>query len=269
MDNKESAKIIILHPDLEKLKAELEKLRTELSMLFLERDDLIYQECKNIEMAYMLSIGSLEYKLYELECGILRLKRKSELIQAKKNRQEKINLSKIEALLDAEFSDYQAKLDAQVEKMNSALVRSQGEMLSEADSRQLKKLYRIIVKGLHPDMHPDLPEEKLQLFFNAVTAYENGDLNSLQIISEMVPALPDEKAKRQVVLMKEKERLSKLLKSIKDSITEIKSSYPYTMKALVQSPEAIKARRGELETEISQLNEVLAAYRVRIKEMLG
>ncbi len=268
MDNKEIAKIIILHPDFEKLKSEVEKLRTELSMLFLERDDLIYQECKNIEMAYMLSVGALEYKAYEIECAILRLKRKSELIQAKKNRQEKISLSNIEAILDAEFSDYQAKLNEQVEKMNSALERGQGEMLSEADSRELKKLYRIIVKGLHPDMHPDLPEAKLQLFHNAVTAYENGDLNGLQIISEMVPALPDEKSNRQAVLMKEKERLTKLLQSIKDRITEIKSNYPYTMKALVQSPETIAARREELEDKISQLNEVFAAYGVRIKEML-
>jgi len=84
--------IIILHPDFEKLKTEVEKLRTELSMFVLERDNLLYQECKNIEMAYMLSVGALEYKAYEIECAILRLKRKVELIQAKKNRQENCSL---------------------------------------------------------------------------------------------------------------------------------------------------------------------------------
>ena len=44
-------------------------------------------------MQYMLSLGHLEYKEYELHCAILRLKRKIELIQTKKNRQEKVIIS--------------------------------------------------------------------------------------------------------------------------------------------------------------------------------
>ena len=53
---------IILFPDFQKLKDDVEKLRTELSMLMLERDELRFAICKNIEMEYMLKLGSLEYK---------------------------------------------------------------------------------------------------------------------------------------------------------------------------------------------------------------
>ncbi|HAI21398.1 MAG TPA: molecular chaperone DnaJ, partial [Clostridiales bacterium UBA8153] len=220
--------IIIIHPDFEKLKAEVETLRTELSMFILERDNLLYQECKNIEMAYMLSVGALQYKAYENECAILRLKRKVELIQAKRNRQEKIILSIIEAILDAEFAEYKAKLDEQIRKMNEALERSKGERLTEAESRELKKLYRAIVKALHPDLDPDLSNERLKLFYNAVGAYELGDLEGLRIISTMVaePAVPDEKAEGLVFLMKEKERLTRLIQSVKSGIDHIKSEYP-------------------------------------------
>lgn len=266
----DSWNIIILHPDFEKLKAEVGKLRAELAMLVLERDELLYQECKNIEMAYMLSVGALEYKAYEVECAILRLKRKAELIQAKKNRQEKIVLSQIEDILDFEFSEYQAKLNEQVDKMNTALERSHGQLLTDEESRELKKLYRAIVKALHPDLHPDASDAKIQLFRNAVEAYERGDLNGLRIIDAMVsePAVPTEKSDGLKVLMKEKERLAKLLQNIKDRIAEIKSEYPYTMKSLVQSSEKIKARKAELEERIKQLNEVLTAFTARIGEML-
>ena len=108
---------IIVFPEYEKLQTEIEMLRTELSMLVLERDDLWYMECKNIEMIYMLEIGGLEYKAYEAQCTYLRLKRKVNLIQARINRQEAINLEEIDKVLDVEFEEYQEKLNDQIDKI--------------------------------------------------------------------------------------------------------------------------------------------------------
>ena len=124
------------------------------------RDQMLFVECKNIEMEYMLALGDLEYKAYELNCQMLRLKRKVELIQACKNRQEKIILSEIENILDTEFADYQARLDEQLHKMNIAIERSRGEWLSEDESKEARALYHDIVKALHPDLHPELGPEK-------------------------------------------------------------------------------------------------------------
>ena len=55
--------------------------------------------------------------------------------------------------------------------------------------RELKKLYHRIVKALHPDLNPNLTQAQLNLFNNAVNAYESGDLNTLSIISVMVSEL--------------------------------------------------------------------------------
>jgi Mg2+ and Co2+ transporter CorA len=269
-DIPDSWNFITFYPDFEKLKVDVDRLRTELSMLVLERDELLYQECKDIEMAYMLSIGGLEYKAYEIECAILRLKRKAELIQTKKNRQEIIILSVIEDILDSEFAEYQARLNEQVDKMNSALERSNAQMLTKEETRELKKLYRSIVKALHPDLHPDLSDAKIHLFHNAVEAYERGDLTGLRIIGAMVnePAIPEAEPDGLIFLEKEKERLIDLLQNIKDRIVEIKSEYPYTMKSLVHSPGKLEARKAEIEDNIKQLNEILTVYTAKIAEML-
>jgi hypothetical protein len=271
-DDKETKteNIIILHPDMEKLKAEVEKLRTELSMLVLEKDQLLLVECRNIEMAYMLSVGGLEYRAYEIECAVLRQKRKIELMQARLNRQEKVNLDEIDSILDIEFEEYQDKLEEQLNSLNDALTRGKAKELSKQDARELKRLYRVIVKALHPDLHPDQSAGKMLLFYHASNAYEHGDLKGMEIIAQTLSddLAPDDETCSQVFLMKEKKRLTELLESVKARIAEIKKEYPYTMKAFVADQEKIVEKKTELEELIKNLEDVLGSYTERITELV-
>ena len=273
---------VIVFPDFEKLKNKVEKMRTELSMLLLERDELQFVICKNIETEYMLKLGSIEYKAYEAQCAALRLKRKIELIQAKKNRQEKVIISAIEETLDTEFAEYQKQLDEQINKMNDALKRSKAEVLTDeenkkficseidTENKKLKKLYRKIVRALHPDINPDVSQAQVQLFDNAVSAYKNGDLGTLRIIGEMVgnSPLPEQHKDALTQLNEEKERLQNLLKAIRDSIEQIKSEYPYTMKEIIEDEEQTEQKKKELENILSQYNELISIYKAKIEEMI-
>lgn len=269
-ENSSNSTTIIVFPEFLTLKTDVEKLHTEISMLLLERDELRLVICRNIETAYMLSLGSFEYKAYELQCEVLRLKRKIELIQAKKNRQEKVVISAIEQILDEEFAEYQEQLDEQINKMNEALDHSKGRPLTEEETKEIKKIYRNIVKALHPDLHPNATEAEVKLFQNAVEAYKSGDLGSLQIINTMVaePVIEPEGENSLTILAKEKERLTKTLELIKEQINEIKSSYPYTMKDLVDDPDKIAEKKAEIEDIISQLKEAYDLYKEKLKEML-
>ena len=261
---------VIVFPDFEKLKNEVERMRTELSMLLIERDELQFVICKNIETEYMLKLGSIEYRAYEAQCLSLRLKRKIELIQAKKNRQEKVIISAIEETLDTEFAEYQKQLDEQINKMNDAFKRSKAEVLTDEENKELKKLYRKIVKALHPDINPDVSETQVNLFDNAVQAYKNGDLNTLRIIGEMVgnSPLPEQHKDALTQLNEEKERLQHLLKAIRDSIEQIKSEYPYTMKEIIEDEEQTEQKKKELENILSQYNELISIYKAKIEEMI-
>ena len=261
---------VIIFPDFEKLKNEVEKMRVELSMLLLERDELQFVICKNIETEYILQFGSMEYRVYEAQCVALRLKRKIELIQAKKNRQEKIMISAIEKTLDDEFAAYQKQLDAQMNKMNDALKRSNAEVLSDEESIALKKLYRKIVKALHPDINPDISIVQADLFDNAVQAYKNGDLKTLRIIAEIAvnDDLPEQHENALMQLTKEKKRLQDLLKSLSDHIEQIKAEYPYTMKEILADAKKTEEKRKMLEDMLDQYNALISMYKMKIKAML-
>lgn len=261
---------VIVFADFENLKSEVEKMRTELSMLLLERDELQFVICKNIETEYMLKLGSIEYKAYEAQCAALRLKRKMELIQAKKNRQETVAISEIEETLDNEFAEYQGQLDAQIDKMNDALKRNKAAVLSDEEYKELKMLYRKIVKALHPDMNPGVSKAQIQLFDNAVSAYKNGDLETLRMIYEMVGnnPLPEQHKDAMTQLVEERERLQGLLKSIKESMDAIKSAYPYTMKGILEDTEKTAQKKQEFESILEQYNELISIYKAKIEEML-
>lgn len=260
---------LIQFPDYQRLQTEVEKLRIELSMLVLERDELLYVECKNLEMAYMLALGGQEFRAYQLQCTILRLKRKIELIQAFINRQENISIPTIEEVLDNEFAAYKEQLDSQIDRMNAALERSKGEFLTTEEAAELKTLYRKAVKALHPDLHPDQSEGRLTMFYHAVASYENGDLSSLRIICEMVAQEDSQNNDSSILhLAKQKERLTAIIADIHTHIKTIKSEYPYTMKNLLQNEEELQKKKEELNTIIVQLEEVLSLYESRITEML-
>ncbi|MDR1765094.1 MAG: hypothetical protein LBR77_03185 [Lachnospiraceae bacterium] len=260
----------ILHSDFAALKAEVEKLRVEFSMLVMERDQIRYHECPDIQMRYTLTFGALEYKVFELETQIMRIKRSMEMIQARKNRQEPVDVKDIERILEEELAAYKARLEEYARQMNDALDRSKLGHLSDKDAAELKKLYRTVVKALHPDSHPDQSEERKRLFQNAVDAYEKGNLPEMRIIAAMVDQAdfqelgPDQME----LLRKEKDRLIQVMDAVRAGIELIKSAFPYTMKALLESPDKISVKKAALEDRIAQLLELHATYKERYDELL-
>lgn len=261
---------IIIFPEYEKLNKEIKKLRTELSMLFLDRDELKLIICKNIEVKYMLMLGALECKAFEMQCAYQRLKRKAELIQARLNRQEKVDIKAIESTLDEEFAHFQQLLEERIGKMNEAIERSRCEALSQSETQEIKKLYRKIVKSLHPDIDTNSTPERQELFVKAINAYENGDLHTLRIIAEMAADSPELEIKESVMeeLCAEHKRLTAMIEEVNSSIAKIKSEYPYILKEIVEDEEKTMIRKSELELIISQYKEIIAEYKERIERMM-
>lgn len=126
---------IIEFQEYKKAKDRIQELKNTLEELIFERDHLKFVVCENLKAEYLLEFGSLEYRIYKAYCEYLRLRRKRELIQAKKNRQEKIEMDEIEKQLDEEFVEYKKKLNEKIHEMNDALKRAELKFLSDEDSK--------------------------------------------------------------------------------------------------------------------------------------
>lgn len=252
-------------------KDRIQELKKILEELIFERDHLIFVVCKNAKTEYLLEFGSLEYRIYKAYCEYQRLRRKKELIQAKKNRQEEIGMEEIEKQLDREFAEYEEKLKEKIYELNEALRRAELDILSEEDSKLIKTLYKKIVKIIHPDLNPLITEEQKELFYKATEAYENGDLTTMQIIYDIVSSgnMDDLDSLSPKKLKDEVKRLEDLVKQIQDDIELIKSTPPYTWKFYLEDDNKKNKKRNELEEILESYEEAIITQEEYIKDLLG
>ncbi|MDD6146677.1 MAG: hypothetical protein PUB43_06525 [Oscillospiraceae bacterium] len=261
---------MILSPHILALQNERKCLETEVSMLLLERDDLLLVQCPNIEMLYLLAFGEAEQKAYGLYCQVMRLKRKLEMIRAVKNRGCAVDEEHIEKKLDEEFAEYRRQLREQKEKLDAAKKRNLCEVLSEEEMKKAKKLYRAIIKSLHPDLHPQSTPEQIGLLQAAVNAYENGDLASLELIHTVVreeQQTPDEPGVKDS-LTTEIRRLRKTLALLQKNIRAIQSDYPYRVREFIADESQKAKRKAEIEDTIAALEERETYLKNQIEELM-
>lgn len=261
---------IIEFPDIKKLKEKIRFLRRELEDLYPEKEHLVGVICENIQRDYTLVFGSLEYKLYEAYCEYLRLRRKRDLIQAKVNRGEEPDMEALESRLDEEFREYKRRLEEQMEEVNEAIEKSKLKLLPEEEQKELKKLYKAIVKRLHPDLNPSITEGEKELFYNATQSYKLGDLVTLRIIYDIaVKGEEDEELSlSNDSLAKEAERLEKAIVAIREEIERIKSNPPYSLKIYLEDERKKAVRLYTLRSETQSFYRAIQTQEEAIRDMM-
>ena len=261
---------IIEFPAYKEAKEKITKLKKILADLVYEKDNLQFVICENIKTQYMLNFGSLEYNLYKAYCKYLRLRRKKEMSQAKKNRQESIDIETIEKDLDDEFTEYKKVLDGKISDMKEALKRSEMDFLTGEEEILIKSLYKKIVKKIHPDINPAITEEEKEFFYKATDAYKNGELMTLQIIYDIVISNedPDKEALSDKALKDEVKRLEELIGKIQKDIDLIKSQPPYTWKEFVEDKNKRADKLKELKNNLEAYEEAIRTQEEYIKDLM-
>ena len=265
---------------------EIERLRTIILILqaALNRDENVtYEEAEEqaneqFEEAY----DELNKKAEEIKQDQEYAKRRAA--------QDEENEKKAEQEMESEAShenaqDKSGEYNTEAESEDNGTFReeesdnSAGKKKHETPSEELKRLFRMIVKRLHPDMNPDLTEAEKQLFNDAVQAHANGDLERLREIAEM---LDDTDASEKyedtpegiAALNELLQKLTEQMNSISSQIEYIKSQFPYTAKEFLADEEAVHKRQEELKaiirdclSTIEELNKRIEALNKEIDEV--
>ncbi len=144
---------------------------------------------------------------------------------------------------------------------------------TEDPIHELKRLYRQIVKRLHPDVHPNPTEREKDLLNRANKAYKTGDLEEMRRIWEELAGTEQteesfedtEEGKTQL-----KELIKKLRRrcaALEKEIRQIKTSFPYTMKALLDDDKALELKHRKLVDQLAEVRTLLVQVDEYIAEL--
>ena len=255
------------------LREQIRAVRASIVEMLVRIDHINLQELPQIRVDYAVKIGCWEQELLEAELAGRRARRRLALAQAAANRGQQIDLSPIDAQLDAELADWQAKVEAARLSYEFALQRRlERQPLSRADAREVKSLYRKLVKRLHPDVCR-AGEHEVALFMMAQSAYAKGDveaLRSLEVATRHMDPLADDL--ETVVDEAELEHELELARIeegvVRQRLEQLEECEEMRLGRLLASSEWLAQRTGQLREAIDEWRRVQRDCELRLSELM-
>ena len=238
-------------PEYVKKLEKYQALKSELVSLISERDLLENTVSKNLEALYATRIGKNEYALYRLECDIARLKRKIELFQAKINHGQKPDILEIEDKLNSEYQKWEKEISGILENIEKSRRRLEN-LREDGESIELHKIYRILVKKLHPDVITARTERTYMLWNRTMDAYKYGDLEELKAIAILVEDEKETGLQERDIgerIRSISQKVYKLLEYIK----KIRSEFPFTIEKNIEDEGWVAGKNDEIFSKIDKL----------------
>ena len=113
-----------------------------------------------------------------------------------------------------------------------------------------------------------MTEQQLELFHKAVDAYESGDLETIRTIDFLIDSVDTiDLSESSVDRLKEQIQCCK--ENIEAEMREVRSSFPYNKKDILEDEVRINDEIEELKKALENYREIYAAYEQRLKTILG
>ena len=308
--------MILSQSEYERLLEEIHRLQTRITELTALRDDLVYHVCPALQAEYDEKIVSLERELMAANMYLHQMQRTIEILQAQMNRQQEPSLEEAEAQAKQENRAYEDDLHRRAEEARDFRKKWEESQWSEYDrqereagkrnqeqrdqqdqsgrengqtrgsdrdekdetaAQKIKRIYRKIVKRLHPDVHPNPTEHEKDLLNQAMKAFQEGDLQKLERIwdelsgtdapEDLYDDIPEGRKKLKELLDKLKARV----RFLEQEIEQIRTEFPYKLKAFLEDPAAVEEKRREIQARIDsvrEMNRQLEAYISELKEKI-
>lgn len=216
------------------------------------RRDALQKEAFLYQRAYVRAFGDTILDIFRKKIECIRKKKTIEYCQAAVNHGLCVDQAQLQAYLLHEMEAFQRQLGDMIEDAESA---KRSKMVSEVDLLAIKRIYRKLVKQIHPDINPRTNEtpQLLELWQRIQTAYRCNDKKGMQELELLVST-----ALRQLGLGDEKIEIPDIeekIAEIEEEIARIRTTDPYLYKDLLEDDEAVEEKKADLNEELQAYEE--------------
>ena len=244
------SKTLIVHPIFRALQEELEGLRRKSAKLYLEAEFMQFEERPLLLSLYETHIGKLLLEEYELKVKIRLAILETQLIQAYINRGTRPDEREIAARILLEQEKFKVELEQKEAGIKAAQDFLNAPTYTKEETEELRGLYCLIAKSLHPDLHPDQSDRERDLFLKAVAAYRVGDIHVLRQIALTLTDGSDtditEDSLQELV-----DRLRESVTAFQDRIDQMETLFPFIYREQLQDEVWIKEQQVEISERIA------------------
>ena len=250
---------LIPSPELDAVRQDCETLRGEVARLLAEAHDLVHITKPHLLAVYQFRLGAWELRRLEAQCAVARLKRKIALVQACVNRGEPVRPAAVDQQLETEFAEWQQRI-ADAARTLAGAERHLSHLMTPEDAAELRRLYRMLVKALHPDLHPGQDDMDRLLWLRVQEAYGGSDLEELRALTLLLekPTDPSDDLRSTAAsakdkLLAEREALKAQVKRLLTEMDAVRSQPPLTIQRDLENDAWIDARRAALDADCAAL----------------
>lgn len=229
--------------------------------LLLRRDD-VKKRAFQYGAEYTRTFGELILAVFEKKIECIRKKKTVEYCQTFKNHGKNVDQAGLQDYLKKQLAEYEERLKAMIEENEAA--KSTGDV-TEAELLQIKRIYRRLVKKIHPDINPltNTNEDLKGLWQRLVIAYDCNDLKEMKETEVLINALM---TKLDLGVMEvEIPDIEAKIKELEEEIEKIMNTDPYQYIYLLEDKTAVAEKKKELEDELKEYEE----YSNKLEEMLN
>ncbi len=247
-------------------------LRGELAALYEELEHINRVVIPATQTSYLIKVGALRVEALQTQVDVMRTRRRIALLRSYLERGERVHVAALNHRIEREFREWDERLRHEVSQIEEAKARFSSLAPSE-DEDEIRSLYRLLARKLHPEINPDQSDEAKSLWPAVQTAYEWGDvfqLKSLLIMSDDYPEsydMPNDMSgmRRGHAMLKGK------IASMIAKVGNVKQHPAFEWRRILDDPELLASEQGKLRDEVhrSRIQKTALQDMLRSLELKG